>query len=159
MEFCGPLVNSWLDHCWTVLDSWVIGSFGFQVELFVSLPCSEGLEWVVSLEISAGFIGWKFGWLEIGKNGRFTGFKSPRGRIVVYAMPTPVWILHKQSEYPWLPLHGATCWLGVFLMLLMNFVGAISACNVRSTKNMTKKVSVHVHVCVYMRAYMCRYFL
>ena len=57
--FCGPLVNFWLDHYWTVLDSWVISSLGFQLELFVSLPCSEGLEWVVSLEISAGFIGWK----------------------------------------------------------------------------------------------------
>ena len=56
--FCGPLVNSWLDHCWTSLDSWVISSSSFQLELFVSLPCSEGLEWVVSL-ISAGFIGWK----------------------------------------------------------------------------------------------------
>ena len=75
--FCRPLVNSWLDHCWTVLDSWVISSLGFQLELFVSLLCTEGLEWVVSLEISAGFIGWKFGWLEIGKNGRFTRFKSP----------------------------------------------------------------------------------
>ena len=61
--FCGPLVNSWLDHCWTVLDSWVISSLDFQLELFVSLPCSEGLEWVVILEISAGFIGWKLvGW-------------------------------------------------------------------------------------------------
>ena len=59
---CGPLVNIWLHHCWTVLDSWVISSMGFQLELFVSLPCSQGLEWVVSLEISAGFIGWKFGW-------------------------------------------------------------------------------------------------
>ena len=62
--FCGPLVNFWLDHCWNVLDSWVISSLGFQLELFVSLPCSEGLEWVVSLEISAGFIGWKLGWLK-----------------------------------------------------------------------------------------------
>ena len=77
MGFCGPLVNVWLDHCWTVLDSWVILSLGFQLELFVLLPCSEGLEWVVSLEISACFIGWKFRWLEIGKNGRCTQFKSP----------------------------------------------------------------------------------
>ena len=75
--FCGPLVNIWLDHCWTVLDSCVISSLGFQLELFVSLPCSEALEWDVTLEISAGFIGWKFGWLEIGRNGRFTRFKSP----------------------------------------------------------------------------------
>ena len=66
VDFCGTLVNSWLEHCWTVLDSWVISSLGFQLELFVSLLCSEGLEWVVSLEISAGFIGLKFGWL--GKN-------------------------------------------------------------------------------------------
>ena len=50
---------------------------GFSLELFVSLPDSEGLEWVVSLEISAGFIGWKFDRLEIGKHGRFTPFKSP----------------------------------------------------------------------------------
>ena len=48
-----------LDHCWTVLDSWVISLLGFQLELFTSLPCSEGLEWVVSLEISAGFNGGK----------------------------------------------------------------------------------------------------
>ena len=61
--FCGALVNFWLDHCWTVFDSWVILSLGFQLELFVSLPCSEGLEWVLSLEISAGFVGWKLvGW-------------------------------------------------------------------------------------------------
>ena len=59
MAFCGPLVNFWLDHCPTVLDSCVISSSGFQLELFVSLLCSEGLEWVVSLEISAGFIGLK----------------------------------------------------------------------------------------------------
>ena len=77
--FCGSLVNSWLDHCWTVLDSWVISSWGFQLELFVSSPCSEGLQWVVSLEVSAGLFGWKFGWLEIVKNARFTRFKSPRG--------------------------------------------------------------------------------
>ena len=82
MGFCGPLVSWWLDHCWTVLDSWVISSLGFQLELFVSLPRSEGLECVVSLKISAGFIGWKIGWLEIVKNGRFTRFKSRRGRIV-----------------------------------------------------------------------------
>ena len=75
-------MNFWLEHCWTVLDSWVILSLRFQLELFVSLPCSEGLEWVVSLEISTGFIGWKFGWLEIGENGRFTRFKSPWGQIV-----------------------------------------------------------------------------
>ena len=77
MGFSGPLVKFWLYHCWTVLDSRVISSLGFQLELFVSLPCSEGLEWVVILEISAGFIGWKVGWLEIGKNGRFTRLKSP----------------------------------------------------------------------------------
>ena len=52
-----------LEHCWTVMDSWVILSLGFQFEFFVSLPCSKGLEWVVSLEISVGFIGWEFGWL------------------------------------------------------------------------------------------------
>ena len=39
------------------MDSLVISSLGFQLELFLSLPCSEGLEWVVSLEISASFIG------------------------------------------------------------------------------------------------------
>ena len=46
--FRAPVVNFWLDHCWTILDSWVISSLGFQLELLVSLPCSEGLEWVVS---------------------------------------------------------------------------------------------------------------
>ena len=70
-------MNFWLDHCWTVLDFWIISSLGLQLELSVSLLCSEGLELVVSLEISAGFIGWKFGWLKIVKNGRFTRFKSP----------------------------------------------------------------------------------
>ena len=73
--FCGALVNFWSDHCWTVLDSRVISSLGFQLELFVLLPCSEELEWVVSLERSPGFTGWKSGWSEIGKNGRFTRFK------------------------------------------------------------------------------------
>ena len=72
------LVGSLLDR----IGFWVISSLGLQLELFVSLLCSEGLEWVVTLEISAGLIGWKFGWLEIGKNGRFTRFKSLRGRIV-----------------------------------------------------------------------------
>ena len=57
--FLWTFVNCWLHHCWTVLDSWVISSLGFRLELFVSLPCSEGLEWVVCLEISAGFNGWK----------------------------------------------------------------------------------------------------
>ena len=61
--FYGPFLNvgvQLLGHCWTVLDSWVILSLDFHLELFVSLLCSEGPEWVVSLEISAGFIGWKF---------------------------------------------------------------------------------------------------
>ena len=58
-EFLWTLGELLLDHCWTVLDSWVISSLGLQLEFFVSLPCSEGLEWVVSLAISAGFIGWK----------------------------------------------------------------------------------------------------
>ena len=75
-------MNFLLDHCWIVLDSWVISSLGFQLDLFVSLLCSEGLEWVVGLEISAGFIGWKLGWLEIWGKGRFTGFESPSGRMV-----------------------------------------------------------------------------
>ena len=74
-------MNFWFDHCWTVLDSWVISSLVFQLDLFVSLPCSEGPKWVVSLGISAGFIGRKFGWLKIVRNGRFTRFKSARGRI------------------------------------------------------------------------------
>ena len=74
---CGTLVNFWLDHCCTVLHSWVISSLGCQLELVVSLPCSEGLDWVVSLKVSAGFNCSKFGWLEIGENGRFTWFKSP----------------------------------------------------------------------------------
>ena len=55
-------MNFWLDHCRTVLDSWVISSLGFQLELSVLLPCSEGLEWVVNLDISAGFIAWIFCW-------------------------------------------------------------------------------------------------
>ena len=32
VRFCGPLVNFWLDHCWTVLDSRVISSLGFLLE-------------------------------------------------------------------------------------------------------------------------------
>ena len=59
------------------------------------------------------------------------------------------------SEYPWLPLPGATCWLGVFLMLLMNLVEALSACNESGTNNMTKRASVHVLVRIYMRGCMC----
>ena len=77
MGFCGPLVNVWLDQFWTVLDSWVISSLGFRLESFVSLPCSKGLECVVGLEISAGFIAWEFGWLENGGNRRYNRFKSP----------------------------------------------------------------------------------
>ena len=61
-------MNIWLDHCWTVLDSWIISSLGFQLESFVSLPCSEGLEWLVSLEISVLLVGnlggWKLGKME-----------------------------------------------------------------------------------------------
>ena len=33
------------------------------------------------------------------------------------------------SEYPSLPFHGATCWLGVLFMFLMNFMEDIPACN------------------------------
>ena len=49
VDFCGPLVNfggGLLDHYCTVLDSLVILSLGVQLETFLSLPCSEGLEWV-----------------------------------------------------------------------------------------------------------------
>ena len=73
--FCGPLVNFWLDRCWTLSDSWVLSSLGFQLELLVLLPCSEGLEWAVSLEISASFIGWKVGSLEIWLVGNWEKWK------------------------------------------------------------------------------------
>ena len=88
MELCGPLVDFLLFQCCTILDSWVIWSLGFQLELFVSLPCSKGLEWVLSLESSAG-------WLEMGKNGRFTRIKSPR----VPFLRAWVRALHKHRGY------------------------------------------------------------
>ena len=52
-------------------DSRVISSLGFQLELSVSLPCSEGLAWVVTL-ISAGLI-----YLEIGFGWKFAKLDSP----------------------------------------------------------------------------------
>ena len=48
------------------------------------------------------------------------------------------------SKYPLLPLHGATCWLLVFCMFLVNFMCEMSACNVRGTNNMKQRASVHV---------------
>ena len=48
------------------------------------------------------FYWFEIGWLKFVKNGRFTRFKSGRGRTVVYAMPTAVWILQKQ--WAWDPL-------------------------------------------------------
>ena len=90
----GPLVPV-LDPCLTAVGPWLIWGFswtigellvgsllgrigflghfviGFSVGTVRAVAASEGLEGVVS------FISWKFGWLEIGKNGRFTRFKSP----------------------------------------------------------------------------------
>ena len=84
-------MNFWLDHCWTVLDFWVISSLGFQLELFVSLLCSEGLEWVVSLEISAGFIGSNLEWVEkLGKMEDSPASSQLEGELLVAE-----WILHK----------------------------------------------------------------
>ena len=77
---------------------------------------------------------------------RLPGYLSP------VAMRAPV-----GSEYPSVPLHGATCWLGVLLMFLLNFVGDISACNVRKTNNRKEGASVPVHT--FMGGYICWYFL
>ena len=57
------------------------------------------------------------------------------------------------SEYPSLPLHGATCWLGVLFMYLMNVMGDVPACNESATNNMKKRASVHMHI--FMREYIC----
>ena len=35
------------------------------------------------------------------------------------------------SGYPALPLHGATCWLGIFFMFLTGVTGEYSICSVR----------------------------
>ena len=78
--FCGTLVNFWLDHCWTVLDSWVISSLGFQLELFLSLPCSEGLEWVVEL----GNLCW-FYWLKIWLVGNWEKWKIHSVQVTLRA--------------------------------------------------------------------------
>ena len=51
------------------------------------------------------------------------------------------------SGYPSLPLHGATCWLGVSFMFLTNVLGYIFACNERETNNMKKR---QVCTCTYL---------
>ena len=61
------------------------------------------------------------------------------------------------SGHPPLPLHGATCWLGILFMSLASVTGDIPACNERATNNMTKRASVHMHI--FMREYICSYFL
>ena len=54
----------------------------------------------VSLEIFAGLIGWKLvGW-KLGKMEDSSGSSHLEGKLLgadvyVYAMPIPVWILHK----------------------------------------------------------------
>ena len=50
----------------------------------------------------------------------------PPGYVSGVAMR--VWV---GSEYPTLPLHGATCWLGIVFMFLTNVTGDIPACNER----------------------------
>ena len=49
------------------------------------------------------------------------------------------------SGYPPLPLHGATCWLGVLFMFLMNVMGDLPAWNKTATNNMKKR-----QVCTYI---------
>ena len=72
----------------------------------------------------------------------------PPGYVSLVAMHARV-----GSEYPSLPLHGPTCWLGVLFMFLMNVMGDIPACNERATNNMKKWASVHMHI--FMREYIC----
>ena len=54
------------------------------------------------------------------------------------------------SEYPLLPVHGVTCWPGVFFMSLVNVMGDVSPCNMRGTNNMRQRASVQVRVCIYV---------
>ena len=56
--------------------------------------------------------------------------------------------------YPVLPLHGATCLLGILSMSSLNFMKDISACNARKKDNMTRGASVHMRACIYERIYM-----
>ena len=68
----------------------------------------------------------------------------PPGYLSPVAMRAPV-----VNEYVLLPLHGGTCWLGVFFMSFLNFTGPIAACNLTNTNNMKQRVTVHVRVCVF----------
>ena len=49
------------------------------------------------------------------------------------------------SEYPTLPLHGATYWLGILCLFFTNVTGDIPACNKRETPKMNKR-----RVCTFM---------
>ena len=99
--FCGPLVNIWFDHCWIILDSWVISSLRFQMELFVSLPCSEGLEWVVSLEISVLLVG-NFGGWRSGKMEDSLGSSHLEGELFVAEGPHPCgFCINSKRFYLW----------------------------------------------------------
>ena len=60
-----------------------------------------------------------------------------------------------RSEYPVFPLHGATCWLGVLIISLLNVMWDISACSEMGTNNMNRG-RVYTGVCAYIfeRTYM-----
>ena len=53
------------------------------------------------------------------------------------------------SEYPSLPLHRATFWLGVLFRFLLNFTGDMSACSEKGRNNMNKG-RVYTCVCAYI---------
>ena len=72
----------------------------------------------------------------------------PPGYVSLVAMRARV-----GSEYPSLPLRGATCWLGMLFRFLMSFTGDISACRENGTNNMKKRTSVHVHI--FIGGYIC----
>ena len=52
--FYGPLVNFWLDHCWTVLDSWVKGTLSLLHVIIHG-------RWLMCMRSHSGKIQWKMG--------------------------------------------------------------------------------------------------
>ena len=66
----------------------------------------------------------------------------PPGHVPPVAMRAQV-----GSEYPSLPLHGATFWLGMLFMFLRSVTGDISACSERNTNHMRRR---RVCTCIYL---------
>ena len=83
-------------------------------------------------------------WVGSSKAMALQTLPSPPGYVPPVAMLARV-----GSEYPSLPLHGATCWLGILFMFLPATKG----------KQTTLRKGECAHAYIYGRRYICLYFL